>query len=89
MRSVCIRTLEVSERSATHLNDSSRSLFRHVLNGVLITQPVTTLHRIIHVPLPIILLHIAQRRIDPSLCACVSVCACVCVGVCACVGVFV
>lgn len=44
-----------------------RRLSTHIMNRILITQPITPFHRIIHMPPPIILRHIPQRRINPAL----------------------
>ena len=40
----------------------------HVMDGILVSKPVTALDRIVHMPNPVILLHVAQCRIDASLC---------------------
>ena len=37
------------------------------MNGILITKPIGSLDRIVHVVLPVIFLHIAQRRINATL----------------------
>ena len=42
-------------------------LTSHVLNGVLITEPVRTLDCIVEVPPPIIVVHISESRIDAAL----------------------
>ena len=47
------------EKFVINLNNRSWGLLSHVVDGILVSQPVTTLHCVIHVPLPIILLHIA------------------------------
>ena len=39
----------------------------HVFDGVLIAQPVRPLDRVVHVPAPIVLFHVAKRRRDASL----------------------
>jgi len=44
-----------------------RCLHGHVLNCILITEPVTSFHCIIKVPFPVILVHIAQSSINTSL----------------------
>uniref|UniRef100_A0A2M3ZLN8 Uncharacterized protein n=1 Tax=Anopheles braziliensis TaxID=58242 RepID=A0A2M3ZLN8_9DIPT len=49
------------------LNHGLRCLARHVVDCILIAQPIRTLHRIVHVPLPIVLLHITEGRINASL----------------------
>ena len=65
-----------------HLNHSGRSLFGHVVDGILITEPVTALDRVVpkeelgtirkkmvrlHVPSPVVLLHVAKSSINASL----------------------
>lgn len=37
------------------------------MDRILIAQPVAPLHRVVHVPPPVVLVHIPQRSIDPSL----------------------
>ena len=39
----------------------------HVLDRVLVTQPVRTFHCVIHVPAPVVLAHVAQRGADTAL----------------------
>mmetsp|Transcript_18006 Transcript_18006/g.26865 ORF Transcript_18006/g.26865 Transcript_18006/m.26865 type:complete len:362 (+) Transcript_18006:835-1920(+) len=39
----------------------------HVMNSVLVTQPITALDSVIHMPPPIILTHIPKRRINTTL----------------------
>ena len=41
------------------LNNSFRGLTTHVVDSVLVTQPVTALHSVVMVPLPVIRLHVA------------------------------
>lgn len=48
-------------------DDSLGRLPCHVVYSVLIAQPVRSLNRVVHMPLPVILLHVAQRRIDAAL----------------------
>jgi hypothetical protein len=50
------------------LQNSLWGLSAHVVNGVLITEPVTPLYGVISVPSPVILVHIAERSVDTSLC---------------------
>lgn len=38
------------------------------MNRILVTQPITTLDGIVHVPPPIILGHVSQSGIDTTLC---------------------
>jgi hypothetical protein len=49
------------------LENGSRSLSAHVVNGVLVTKPVGALDSVVHVPLPIILSHISKSGIDTTL----------------------
>ncbi len=43
-------------------NDRRRCFATHVGNRVLVSEPVRTLDGVIHMPAPIILTHVAQRR---------------------------
>ena len=62
--------LGARERHAEMLQlvDRFRRVLAEILDGVLIAQPVRTLHRVVHVPAPIVLAHIAERRRDAALC---------------------
>ena len=52
-----------------------RSLSTHVLDGVLITKPITSLHGVIRMPPPVILCHVPKSCIDASLsCNCMRSC---------------
>jgi len=51
------------------LNDGCRSHFTHVLNGILITKPVRAFHGVVEVPLPLVILGIAQSRVHATLVA--------------------
>ena len=44
-----------------------RSLFAHVVNGILITQPVCSLHSVVGMPPPVVFSHISKGGVDPSL----------------------
>mmetsp|Transcript_45581 Transcript_45581/g.121197 ORF Transcript_45581/g.121197 Transcript_45581/m.121197 type:complete len:372 (+) Transcript_45581:1171-2286(+) len=68
---VDLALLSTRERHAIvlELNDSARGLTTHVLNSILVAEPVRTLHRVIEVPAPIVLGHIAQSSIDTTLCS--------------------
>ena len=48
-------------------NDGGNGLAAHVLDGVLVAEPVGALDRVVHVPAPVILAHVAQRRADAAL----------------------
>ena len=50
------------------LNDGPRCLSAHVVNSVLISEPIRSLHSVIHMPPPIILCHVAQGGVDATLC---------------------
>ena len=52
----------------TDLNHSGRCLLCHVVDSGLVPEPVTALHCVVHVPSPVVLLHVAQGCIDTSLC---------------------
>ena len=49
------------------LDDCLRRLATHVLNGVLVAEPVGALDRVVHVVAPVVLLHVANRRVDAAL----------------------
>lgn len=51
----------------SYLHNSSRSLLSHVVNGILVSKPIRSLHGVIEMPPPVILLHIPQSCIDPTL----------------------
>jgi len=52
--------------------DSSWRLPSHVLDSVLITEPVTALDSVVEVPSPVVLVHVSKGRVDTSLgCDCV------------------
>ncbi len=50
------------------LNDGSWCLSRHVVNSILVSKPIRTLHGVVHVPSPVILVHVAKSGVDSSLC---------------------
>lgn len=49
------------------LDNGSGSLAGHVVDGVLVTKPVGTLDRIVHVPPPVILVHVAKSGVNTAL----------------------
>ena len=49
------------------LKNGGGSLSGHVLNGILVTKPVRSLHSIIEVELPVIVMHVSEGGIDSSL----------------------
>ncbi len=49
------------------LQNSLRSLSAHVVDSVLISQPITSFYCIVSVPSPIVLMHVTKGRIDTSL----------------------
>ena len=58
-----------AERHAVglELENGSGGLSGHVLDGILITKPVRSLHGIIEVELPVIVMHVSEGGIDSSL----------------------
>ncbi len=44
-----------------------RSNPAHVLDGILVAQVIAALDRVVHVPMPVVVEHIGQGRIDPAL----------------------
>ena len=49
------------------LDDSSWCLSGHVVDGILVSEPVRALDGVIHVPSPVVRLHVAKGRVDASL----------------------
>ena len=49
------------------LDHSLGGLPAHVLNRVLVAEPVRALDRVVRVPPPVVLGHVTQRRVDPAL----------------------
>src|SRR5436309_321414 len=49
------------------LDDSGDRIAAHVLDRVLVTEPVGALDRVVHVPAPVVLAHIAECGTDPAL----------------------
>jgi hypothetical protein len=50
------------------LDDGGHRLTAHIFDSILITEPIRTFHRIVHVPLPTILAEIAKAGRNTSLC---------------------
>lgn len=48
-------------------DNGSGSLAGHVVNGILITKPIGTLDGIVHVPSPVVFVHVAQSSVDAAL----------------------
>ncbi len=49
------------------LDNGGGSLTGHVVNGILVTEPVGALDGIVHVPSPVVLVHVAERGVDATL----------------------
>jgi len=49
------------------LHASPWRLAAHVMDGILVTQPIAALHRVVHVPPPVVHGAVAQSRIDAAL----------------------
>src|SRR5215469_4677743 len=49
------------------LDDRSHCIAAHVFDCVLIAEPVGALDRVVHVPTPVVLAHIAERGADAAL----------------------
>ena len=49
------------------LNDSLWRLLTHVVNGILVSQPIRSLHCVVEMVMPMIFLHVPQSSIYPSL----------------------
>lgn len=50
-----------------YLHYSSRSLLCHVVDSVLVSQPIRSLHCVVEMPPPVIILHVSQSCVDPTL----------------------
>ena len=50
------------------LVNGGRRVAAEIFDGVLVAQPVGTLHRVIHVPAPVISTHVGERGGDAALC---------------------
>ncbi|THC92805.1 hypothetical protein EYZ11_007707 [Aspergillus tanneri] len=44
------------------------SFTRHIMNGILVSEPIGSLDSVMHVPSIVILSHIPQGGVDPALC---------------------
>ncbi len=53
--------------SSLELEDGVGSLLAHVVNGILVTEPVGTLDRVVGVPTPVVLGHVAEGSVDTTL----------------------
>src|SRR6516165_2873395 len=49
------------------LDDRGDRVPAHVLDRVLVAEPVRALDRVVHVPAPIVLTHVAEGGADPAL----------------------
>lgn len=49
------------------LDDRRNGFLSHVVDCVLVAEPVGTLDCVVHVPAPIVLCHIAERGVDATL----------------------
>merc|ERR1719412_2747021 len=59
--------LTVSYMCHLQFNHSGRGLPGHVVDGVLVSQPIRSLDSVVHVPPPVVRLHVAQGSVDASL----------------------
>lgn len=50
------------------LDDGGHGFPRHVVDCVLVAEPVGALDRIVHVPAPVVGGHVAERGVDATLC---------------------
>ncbi len=48
-------------------DNGSRGLAGHVVNGILVAEPVGALDGIVHVPPPVILVHVPEGSVDATL----------------------
>jgi len=49
------------------LDNGRRGLAGHVVNGILVAKPVGALDSVVHVPSPVILVHVAKGSVDATL----------------------
>ncbi len=49
------------------LSDGGRGLAAHIVNGILVTEPVGALDSVVHMPAPVIFGHVTERCIDTAL----------------------
>lgn len=54
-------------QEGSYLHYGCRSLLCHVVDSVLVSKPIRSLHCVIEMPPPVILLHVPQSRINPTL----------------------
>jgi hypothetical protein len=52
---------------ALQLVDSGGSLLAHIVDGVLVAKPVTSLDGVIGMPFPVVLVHVSQGCVDAAL----------------------
>ena len=66
---VDLALVRARERHAVvlQLDHRARRLAAHVVDRVLVAQPVAALDRVVHVPPPVVLAHVAQRRVHTAL----------------------
>ena len=66
---VDLAVLGARERHAVvlHLVHGGRRVAAEVFDGVLVAEPVGALHRVVHVPAPVVRPHVAERRGDAAL----------------------
>ena len=66
---VDLAVLGARERHAVvfQLDDGAGACLAHVLDGVLVAEPVRALDRVVHVPAPVVLAHVAERGADAAL----------------------
>ena len=63
-RNIKVASLEVN---LLELDDRLWRLAAHVLDRVLVAEPVAALDRVLRVPAPVVLAHVAQRGVDAAL----------------------
>lgn len=50
-----------------HLNYSLWSLLCHVMDSILVSQPIRSLHCVIEMPPPVVILHVSKSSVDSTL----------------------
>ena len=49
------------------LDNRLRSFSGHVVNGVLVTEPIGTFNGVVHMPMPVIRMHVSESSVNTTL----------------------
>mmetsp|Transcript_69425 Transcript_69425/g.145005 ORF Transcript_69425/g.145005 Transcript_69425/m.145005 type:complete len:556 (-) Transcript_69425:101-1768(-) len=64
---LAFRSSGEGQTEGLQLQDDLRGQSAHVLNGILIAQPIGTLHGVVGMPAPVVLGHVGQGTVDSTL----------------------